>query len=164
MGIRDIRSQDDWEDREEIHGDQAWRENIELTDAEQRSTVMPAAIPLTTDDGQRIVGRDGHAAAMQTVLTQTPDAVKLAWAKKQARDPCWMCEHFKFRMITRDEKLLLLQKLLVQEHGWTEDGVRGDLGSVDNFEWCRVYELLTHKNASCPRLFKLRSDLPARKI
>lgn len=161
---RDVRSSKDWVDGDSIETDRKWMDGIHLDENELKSEVEPAFIPLTDDAGNPLSGRDGHSMGIRSVVTRSPDELKTAWAKKQARDPCWMCRHFVFRALSRNEKLLLVRKYLVKEHGWTEEAVKGDIGNVDAYEWCRVYELMTHKMASCPRHFQLREDLPPRRI
>ena len=82
----------------------------------------------------------------------------MAWKRKMEREPCWMCKHFKFRQFTNDEKLRFVMNL-VQDQGWTPEMVRGEMGDLGKFEYCQVYQLLTHRDASCPPYWVKRDDL-----
>lgn len=159
MADKDIRSGDDWQDTgSSIRSDQRWVSKVPVDDLKPETKGVRTSIPIQTDGGVHLVDANGRPMAMRSEISRTDDEIALAWKRKQEMEPCWMCKHFKRGKFTPDQKRKFLQAL-IKEHGWTEDMVRGEMGDIDKFEYCPVYELLTHENASCPDHWVKRDDL-----
>jgi hypothetical protein len=164
MADKDIRSGDDWQETGSTHRtNQRWLERVPTDDLKPLTKAVRAAIPMQTvgeegTGGVDIVGPDGRPLTMRSEVARTEDELALAWKRKMEREPCWMCKHFRFRVLTEEQKLRFVMNL-VKDHGWTEQMIRGEIGDLSKFEYCPVYELLTHRDASCPDYWVKRSDL-----
>ena len=159
MAEKEIRSGEDWVDPGyTMRTDQGWLKDVPTDDLVPETTGLKTKIPMQTDGGVALVGPDGHPMGVRTELIRTDDETQLAWNIYQAAHPCWMCQHFKFRVFTREQKLQFIRDL-IRDHGWKPEHIRGEIGNIDLFEYCPVYKLLTHRNASCPKYWVKRVDL-----
>ena len=156
---KDIRSGDDWQETgSSIRTDQRWMDRVPTDDLRPLTKAVRTAIPIQTDGGVDLVNEHGRPMTMKSEVARTEDELALAWKRKMEREPCWMCAHFRFQQFTDEQKLRFVMNL-VQDHGWTEQMVRGEMGDISKFEYCRVYKLLTHRAASCPDYWVKRGDL-----
>jgi len=156
---KDIRSGADYEDTGfTIRGDQEWMRDVPVDDLRPRVVGVRTNIPMQSDAGVNLVDSTGRPMSIKSSVTHTHDEILQAWKRKQEMEPCWMCKHFKRGMFTLQQKFNFLRDLFV-EHGMTEQMIQGEVGDISMFEYCPVYELLTHPKASCPRYWIRRDDL-----
>lgn len=156
---KDIRSGRDYEDTGfTLRGDTSWMERVPTDDLRPKIVGVRTAIPLQSDSGVDLVDQHGRPMSIKSQVSKTKDEIAQAWKRKQEKEPCWMCKHFKRGLFTPQQKLNFLRDLFV-EHGMTEEMIAGEVGDISKFEYCPVYELLTHQNASCPRYWIRREDL-----
>lgn len=155
---RDIRSSQDWVDTgEDKDSAPSWQDSVPQEgleeEARRRSYQVPAAIP-TSLSGVAVPGSTG----IQGGIAKQYSPGDVLWARKQKMQPCMMCAHFQHGVFSPEEKALLFQRL-VKDHGWSQDMLTLELGALGKYHYCRIYRLLTHMHASCPKYFKLRSDV-----
>lgn len=155
---RDIRSSNDWVDTgETAETTDDWMQGIPSEGIEREAILeaVPAIIP-TTLGRTAVPGSKG----IKGVLTKQHSEREVMLNRKKALEPCWMCVHFNADEFTLLEKELLLKRLLVEEHGWpSEKIVEAELGSPEKYGYCRIFELLTHRDATCLRYFVRRKNL-----
>lgn len=156
---QDIRSGQDYEDTGyTIRSDTSWLAGVPTDDLRPKITGVRTNIPLQNDAGAKLLDQHGRPMGIKSQVTKTRDEIEQAWKRKQAMQPCWMCKHFKRGLITPQQKMNFLRALFI-EHGMTEDMINGEVGDISKFEYCPVYQLLTHEKASCPRYWVKRDDL-----
>ncbi len=155
----DIRSGSDYVDTGfTLRSDQEWLRDVPTDDLRPRIVGVRTNIPMQSDGGIDLVDSHGRPLAMRSQVSRTHDEIAQAWKRKQEKEPCWMCKHFRRGLFSPQQKWNLLRDLFI-EHGMTEQMIAGEVGNIQVYEYCPVYELLTHPKASCPRYWVRRDDL-----
>lgn len=150
--IRDVRANRDWEDTHPVSD--GWERRIPDRGIEKPTVdAAVAAVPMSVA-GLAVPGSKG---SIPGAVTRSLSPKERLWLRKGRLEPCFLCVHFRTNAVTPEEKAELWKRL-VEEHGWSERSVAMDLGNPDQFEFCSVYELLTHRNATCPTSFKRREE------
>jgi len=154
MSERDVPRSPDWQDTgdtvEATHD--AWGPRISdegITGPELGVVRLPVK---TTFGEMEIPGPTGQPRGLRHQITHTISPTQQHWLRKQQEEPCFRCVHFIDRF-TPEQKAGFIEAL-AKEHGWTTELITLDIGNISNYRYCRVYELLTHKMASCPRYFR----------
>lgn len=154
MATQDIRSGDDVERGLTIREDKTWMNKLPIDRADPFATSFGARIP-TKFGGKQLLDENGQPMGLTGQIGQYHDEVAIGWQKKMRLEPCMLCAHFLRGRFTAEQKALFVMNL-VRDHGWTPDLIEADLGDIQTFEFCRVYRLLTHPHASCPKNFRRR--------
>lgn len=149
---RDIRSPENYRDGVVVGSEQddmSWAANLPRTENIPDSIGLKTRIQAEDQTGTPIINPNtGSPYSIRSRVIHNLTEVEKLWQLKMLREPCLLCEHFRPGVITRAEKDLFYRNLIA-EHGWTEDAIKGDLGNPDNFEFCELHNILTHKQASC---------------
>lgn len=121
-----------------------------------------AKVPMITPDKQRIVAPDGHALGIQSQIGVVKSGTEQLWEIKRQKEPCFSCTHYsrdQFQDKDRAELALFLQR----EAKWDQQAIKLILDDPQAWGVCAAHSAgpdslhVTHKNASCLRLYQPRT-------